>query len=157
VKPIPGGTFHDLIHHGPLVEVTIQPQRDVWRQYEHIGLGVPTHRCEMLIDTGARHTVVDREIVESLGLRPVATITMFGVGGVVHDCPCYRVLLEVDVPHENGRRSTITVKTSIVGMMGCFPQGLRHLGLLGRSSLQNALLQYDGPQGWYHLSSWRQQ
>jgi len=104
---------------------------------------------EMLIDTGASHTSLDRAVITALGLTPTGATSVLtpSTGPNPVSAPTYDVGMVV-LGGTNGGQHIIPVQQ--VSEFDFSAQGIG--GLLGRDFLQAARLTYSGPDGACYLS-----
>ena len=140
------GASHALITGGPVVDVTIAHHPSVTGALEEIGLVANRVRAAMLIDTGAAHSVLDHDMIHQVGLQPISTTNMRGVGGIVRDCLIYQTRLLITT-----RSGTVVLDTVVVGIQAFLPPGVHYRGLLGRSALHQARFIYNGDEGTFDL------
>ncbi len=114
-------------------------------------------RIVMLIDTGARYSVVTETVIAQLGIAP------FGVTDVrtslqsVQACPAYRVAIGLEFEDDYGESHIKSVPLRIIGSPPVTETvsreiHLRHDGLLGLDFLQHFKFAYDGSAGDFRLS-----
>jgi hypothetical protein len=104
-----------------------------------------THK--MLIDTGAQLTVVEKTVPDFLGLVPLRFQEIEGVGGVIVDCPVYRLMIELGVGDRAGNHGRVYFLSDIVAVEPAGQVERLHVGLLGRDFLSHVRFVYDGPKG----------
>jgi len=90
-KPLP--ELLGLKDIGPIlnIEVYIHPQLEKYLAANNLPLPTP-QRGIALIDTGASGSVVDRSIVQSLGVSPVGKMGVIAANGQVTQHDCYPIL-----------------------------------------------------------------
>lgn len=93
-----------------------------------------------LIDTGATDICIDIETANRLGLQPVDSTLIGGIGGSIESI-VFAGLLEVPSLHFK----------RIVRMFSPMGVSLSSKMLLGRSFLENYIMTYDGPRGMFHF------
>ncbi len=103
--------------HGPLVEVTLEPDEALTRERQTARLpAVTPYLCTALIDTGARRSLIDLKAVESLGLESIGVIDLITptTGGYVVDClNLARLVIEA------GSYENVVKKTILLGEDTC--------------------------------------
>jgi len=128
----------------------------------HIGLSVPriqamqsagvplpaTQLAQLLIDTGASHTVIDDRFVQLLGLQPTGTVSMLtpSTGATPHQAATYDVAMYV-IGHASAIHHLPVQPVTACPMSH---QGID--GLIGRDILAAARLTYSGPDNFFYLS-----
>lgn len=109
----------------------------------------PSVRLTFLVDTGARHSLVVQDAMDSLQIAPVGYVDVEAAAVVLHDCPTYRVALRIRVA--NGVE---VLPTSVIGLPAgrmLSRESAPFRGILGRSSLQNTRFMYDGAAGTFGI------
>jgi predicted aspartyl protease len=137
---------HQLITRGPVVEVILQHHPRAVQALTRIGLVPHSEQTRLLVDTGAAHTVVDGQVLQQLGLDPIGTAPLWGIGGIVPDCLMYLARLRIKT--KNG---VMVLDTVVMGVPRFLPASIPFQGLLGRSSLQRTRFRYDGDEGTFDL------
>lgn len=103
-----------------------------------------------LVDTGARHTLVDQQVLDVLKIEPFRFTAIVTANVVLEDCPTYLVELRIKLGND-----IAVLPTSIVGLpTGSILSGggaPKFRGLLGRSSLQRARFTYNGAAGTFDI------
>jgi hypothetical protein len=132
----------DVTHH-PLARAAMKQEEALW------GGDAPSIRVSFLVDTGARNSVIDQQLVDDLlKIEPIgAYVSIATAGGVVRECPTYRVELQMKLQNGVG-----ILPTTIVGLpTGGLLSRSHFRGILGRSSLQRARFFYDGAAGSFDI------
>jgi predicted aspartyl protease len=84
-----------LANIGPLIPAEISVPEELISVYQSSGIQVPTPESgHLLIDTGASVTLVQPELIDRLGLKPIDETKLHGVGGAC-DAFVYYVLMKL--------------------------------------------------------------
>lgn len=111
----------------------------------------------MLIDTGARYSLVTETIIAQLGVAPIDYTDVRTSLQDIVSRPVYRIALGLEFQDEYGNSHVKSVPLYVIGS----PPGtvsisqelkLHHDGLLGLDFLQHFRFEYDGPAGDFRLS-----
>lgn len=105
--------------------------------------------AEMLIDTGASHTSLDKDLIAALGLTPTGSVPLLtpSTGPTPVVAPTYDVGLVVLHGHNESQH---VVPVQQVTECDFSAQGIG--GLLGRDFLALGRLTYSGPNDFCYLS-----
>lgn len=131
-------------------EVWLSPQRReaMFRAGRQDEVGAPI-RVTLIIDTGADSTMLNDQLMRSLGLTPTsqARVITSGSRGVPEPCDVYDVSLEIkgSATQEPWRVSPVAVLARPLVNQGTD-------GMIGRDLLRLGVLQYDGPKGTFSLT-----
>ncbi|MFB3881610.1 MAG: hypothetical protein ACE149_10120 [Armatimonadota bacterium] len=126
----------------PRFLVQIHLQRDLEEFLRAQGRRVPRAVTgEGFVDTGSTLTVVERERIETLGVEPVDTVNVSGIGGKT-SCHVYPVTLALkdDADGPIVMQWSLQVVAAPLGQLNC-------LCLIGRDVLRRGVLVYDGVAG----------
>jgi len=105
--------------------------------------------AEMLIDTGASHTSIDKTILAQLGLSPTGVMPVHTPS--TGDTPVNMATYDVGLLIAGGVASAQhVIPTHSVTECDFSKQGIG--GLIGRDILANARLTYSGPDSFLYLS-----
>jgi hypothetical protein len=135
-----------LIALGPLAQVTLTPPLTHASQFDQV-----TNKAivQLMVDTGAQRTVIDRAIADKLSLRPIRFEQMVGVSNIPEDCPVY--LMSVSLVVGDGVAQRVVSFTSEFIGMSTPARPRPHSGLLGRDFLRFMRVVYDGAGGWVDI------
>jgi hypothetical protein len=141
----------DLIRHGPLVEVTVKLHPSSRPDLKDLKLWgeAPSFTLPFLVDTGARNTLVDQQLIDTFKIEPITYNSIETASDVLPDCPAYLVELHIEL-----RDGRVVLPTTVVALPAgrlLRPSGPRFRGVLGRSSLQKARFMYDGAVGAFEI------
>lgn len=142
--PCVTGNFPD--NQGPLLPIVItcsQAFTDVLRK-ENPSIEIPLFSGKMLIDTGASHSMVDKKVIEKLGLKPHGAIKICTPSSTDHEVRTFDV--DIIFPHHNNAR----MANIIVSESDFSSQNID--GLIGRDILKIGLLVYHGYTGQFSLA-----
>ena len=139
-----------LVHGGPLVEVAFSPHPDEIPLLAVEGVKWEHAIHKMMVDTGAELTVVEESVPQFLGIEPIRSQWITGIGGDV-ECPVYRLGIIIGFKDRMGKRSGATLSADIVAVPTPPDVNRPHVGLLGRDFLQFVRFEYDGPAGEYTI------
>lgn len=121
--------------------------------------GSAKDRCRilMMIDTGARYSLVTEPVLAQLGVVSIGETDVHTSLQSVELRPVYRVAVGIEFQDEYGdshvKSVTLTVIASPpVTVMISQNIQLRHDGLLGLDFLQHFKFAYDGPAGDFRLT-----
>lgn len=152
VNPVPFG----LVQAGPLIQVKLQPSRPFADAIIANGGEVRSVSVKLMIDTGAQKTVIEDVIAQQLGLNPIRYELITGVSQVPHECPVYRVDINIAMsknPNVAGIKPPdggVIFSADIVGVPSP-NRSTEHKGLLGRDFLRYVKLIYNGPDGSFEV------
>jgi hypothetical protein len=142
-----------LIDEGPLVEADLRhhPVSRAGLKDEFALWGEePSVRVMLLVDTGAKTSLIDKQLAESLKIEPVGGIDIETASGVEKDCPVYPVELHLKLPS-----GIVVLSTGVSGLPAgriiSRPGSSRFQGLLGRNALQRSRFMYDGAAGTFDI------
>jgi len=138
--------WHPLIDRGPIVEVTVGSHPSFLSKLLAMDIEPASLRVPLLVDTGAKHTIIEQHVLDLLHLEAHAFIHLTTPGGAIPSCPTYHAELKV---HVGG--GPVILGTSVVGLAGRFEPNLAFKGLLGRSALKYVHFDYDGPGGLFKI------
>jgi hypothetical protein len=151
-----------LVRLGPVIKAEWRIDPETESQLKQAGASIPAPiHGYMLIDTGAGEIAIDGDVARELGLKPIRSQNVHGIGGQsAHEV--FKALLLLYVGDVRGTNVAIGIARDFI----CFPDvrkahdayglktpegaALRIIGVLGRNFLQFTKLTYNGPQG-----SWR--
>jgi hypothetical protein len=150
-----GPQSYQLIEDGPLVRVELRhhpaAEADMRRHVQLWGEVPSVPPVWFLVDTGARHTIVDQRILDALKLEPYRFTSLETATVVLPDCPTYlaELLMELGTGIAGLRTSVIGLPAGrLLGRQG----GPKFQGILGRSALQKARFTYDGAAGTFEIA-----
>ena len=146
-REIHTGSAIALIARGPVLAVEVSQRRAILD--ERSAGAVSTRMIEMLIDTGASHSVIDSEVLRSLGVFPISMTHVRFALGETTICPVFRVDLLLRLHRPDGATASFVYPTQVIGRPA--PGGLRP-GLLGRDFLSRTRMVYEGDSGRVSLS-----
>ena len=111
----------------------------------------------LMVDTGARFTVVTESLLASLRAAPIATTDVRTSMQTVELRPVYRVTLSLDFEDDYGARQPAARVLDVIGgppVPADLPASMavRHQGLLGLDFLSRFRLRYDGPGKQFELA-----
>jgi hypothetical protein len=135
-----------LVALGPLAQVILTPPLTHASQFDQATNKVTV---QLMVDTGAQRTVIDRAIADQLGLRPIRFEQMVGVSNIPEDCPVY--LMSVSIGVGDGVATRLVSFTSEFIGMSTPAVARPHSGLLGRDFLRFMRVVYDGAGGWVEI------
>lgn len=149
--PLPAGmsaqqaSANALRSGGPVVDVTIQPHPGLAAKMIEAGLPVPSTTARLLIDTGAGITSVHEDVLQALGVPPVRTMPIIGVGGKPIECNVYRLGIGLAMKIRPGAEAIMYFASDVAAIPALGVD--HHVGLIGRDFLQHFTLNYRGPTG----------
>lgn len=121
-------------------------------------VGVAKARClvPMMIDTGARFSLVTDTILEQLGVVSIGQTDVRTSMQAVESRPIYRVAVGLEFEDMYGEQHVKSVPLTVIAsppITVTISPGipLRHEGLLGLDFLQHFRFAYDGPSGEFRL------
>lgn len=121
--------------------------------------GAAMNCCQipMMIDTGARFSLVTETILAQLGVAPTGDVEVRTSLQSVEIRPVYRIAIGIEFQDEYGESLFKSVPLSVIAgppvTATISPKiTLRHEGLLGLDFLQRFRFAYDGPAGDFRLS-----
>ena len=141
-QPVPAG----LVKLGPLMKVRLSYHPAAAPQ-----LPQPPVTAQMMIDTGAERTLVEKSIAEQLGLTPIRYDGIIGVSQKAELRPVYLMSVSFTVGGD-GQAAEVTFATDVVGMESP-PKPQPYVGLLGRDFLMGMRFNYDGPHRFLRADS----
>jgi len=127
---------------GPVLDVLINVSRPRHDALVKAGVSIPLPiPARLLVDTGASCTVLDKTIIEKLGLVPTGSVPIHtsSTGSIGHSCNQFDVSLVI-IGASGG---AIYSNSSLAIVESDFSTHGIH-GLLGRDLLQKAILTYHG-------------
>jgi hypothetical protein len=141
-------THHGTVSSGSLLvhaRVSVHP-----RLAEISGRARSGRSVVLLLDTGARFSVVAEDVLTSLGVAPTGVTD---VRTSLHDVvprPVYRIVVSLDLVNEYGEQTMAEVLLAVIGSPPApadLPAAMvvPHQGLLGLDFLKHFRLIYDGP------------
>lgn len=126
----------DLITHGPVIEIHVQPSEHIIKTLAGGKKQIPTERTIGLIDTGATRTCIDDSIAQALKLKPHDKIKVHTPDGeteqFLYDATLYFTAIG-NTPYS-------------VSVLGANLTGQPYGALLGRDFLSLGVLIYSGFQ-----------
>ena len=141
-----------LASSGPMLDVQLDITTALAGLFERQGAPLPQPASGLaLIDTGANVTSIDDRVAQDLGLQPIGTGNLYGVGGAKpHNV--YAVKLRFP-----GSRMPDAVETTAYGAdLASFDvpgyRTHRMIALLGRDILKDFVLIYHGQLGMFTLA-----
>jgi len=110
----------------------------------------PAVEVTLIVDTGADSTMLNSQVMRSLGLTPTGQTRVLtsGSNGVPELCDVYDIELEIlnrAQPQHSWRISALEVLARSLENQGTE-------GMLGRDVLQRGILHYNGPKGIFSLT-----
>lgn len=111
----------------------------------------------MMIDTGARFSVVTETVLTSLGIPPIGSTDVRTSLQHVVQRPVYRIIVALEFEDEYGRQFPAEIPLSVIASPpapASLPKDmpLRHEGLLGLDFLRLFRFTYDGPTNSFLLA-----
>jgi aspartyl protease len=111
----------------------------------------------MMIDTGARFSVVTETVLTSLGIAPTGVTDVRTSLQQVVPRPVYLITVTLDFDDEYGNQHAAEVPLSVIASPPApanLPKDMsfRHDGLLGLDFLKRFRFTYDGPTNLFHLT-----
>ena len=147
----PGGS-RELAAKGPLVDMRLTLRSGEIASLRSLGVTVPLTLVRMLLDTGARFTLIEERLLRGLGLRPTGRESVVGISQRTEHYGRYQVQLLLALRDPSARIVGMhAVRADVLGM----PSGALtrdHQGNLGRDFLASCRLDYDGPAGAFSLT-----
>lgn len=133
----------NLLAAGPMVSVRIGISKVLTDIYTHSGISIPTTRTlNILVDTGASFTIIQRGKIDGLDLQPIGERKIIGVSDKKPGkYPMYRVGLSID--------GLFNFDISVTVMPLYLPYNIE--GLIGRDILEKCILVYNGPEKSFRL------
>lgn len=121
--------------------------------------GAARDRCRvpMMIDTGARFSLVTDTVLAQLGVVSIGETDVRTSMQTVETRPAYRIAVGLEFEDEYGEQHVQSVPLRVIASPPVTVRispgiPLRHEGLLGLDFLQRFLFAYDGPSGEFRLS-----
>ena len=109
-------------------------------------------KLDMMVDTGARFTLVETDRLVQLGLFPIRFQEIIGVDQVATDCPVFRMSLVLMMKDRmTGRNTAVRMPMDVLGMATTAAHE-PYRGLLGRNFLMNFQFEYSGATGAFSLT-----
>lgn len=120
--------------------------------------GAPTS-CPivMMIDTGARFSVVTETVISSLGVTPIGSTDVRTSLQQVVERPVYRIVVGLEFEDEYGARTPAQIPLAVIAsppLPTNLPKNMafHHEGLLGLDFLRTFRFIFDGPTNSFLLS-----
>lgn len=121
--------------------------------------GAPRDRCRvpMMIDTGARFSLVTDTVLAQPGVVSIGETDVRTSMQTVETRPVYRIAVGLEFEDEYGDQHVKSVPLRVIASPPVTVKispgiSLRHEGLLGLDFLQQFRFAYDGPSGEFRLS-----
>ena len=109
-------------------------------------------KLDMMVDTGARFTLVETDRLVQLGLFPIRFQQIIGIDQVATDCPVFRMSLVLTMRDlTTGRHTAVRTPMDVLGMASTAAHE-PYRGLLGRNFLMNFHFEYSGSKGVFSLT-----
>lgn len=138
-----------IFQQGPLIDVFVEISTPRKTAMQAAGLSVPkAQSCRLLIDTGASATCLDSWVFNTLGIKPISSVSIQTPSTSAnngHTCNQYDVCLVI--PHTDLNLSFHAIP---VIESSFTHQGID--GLLGRDVLSSCVFIYNGETKTYTLS-----
>ena len=117
----------------------------------------PSHPIIMMIDTGARFSLVTENVLTSLGVAPIGTTDVRTSLQQVVSRPVYRITVALDFDDEFGHQHAAEIPLTVIAgppAPANLPKDMRfrHEGLLGLDFLRAFRFTYDGPTNLFYLT-----
>ena len=110
----------------------------------------------MMIDTGARFSVVTETVISSLGVAPIGSTDVRTSLQQVVERPVYRIVVALEFEDEYGAQHPAEIPLTVIAsppVPANLPKDMafRHEGLLGLDFLRAFRFTYDGPTNSFYL------
>lgn len=139
-----------LVAIGPLVDVVLMPSPEAIENIKSTGAKPPIVSTKLMIDTGAEHTLVEDELIKSLGIKKHNHVSMTGVSQTSDMWPVYLMSIGLMLEDDNKRKEKVVFLDEVVGKPSPASRD-EHYGLLGRDFLRHFRFVYDGLAGTFEL------
>lgn len=111
----------------------------------------------LMVDTGARFSVVGEDILADLGEPPIGTTDVRTSMQQVQERPVYRVVVSLELVDGDGTPFVANLMASVIAGPPVHPGAsagmtILHRGLLGLDLLRSFRLTYDGPSRTFELT-----
>jgi len=127
--------IQDMDRQGPIMPIQIVPSAKVVEMVMAAGKPRPEPvKANVLVDTGASHSCVRKDLLAPLGLAPIGTGTI----STASDQKCEVLIYRIRFIFLNGQMSHETSVNEVPELSGDLD------GLLGRDILNKAMFVYDG-------------
>ncbi len=137
----------NLGREGPTISVIVRPSTTFVNSLKEQGSEADVQskfiRAQMLVDTGASGSAIDRAFIHELGLLPTGAISIATPSHDSHEVLTY----DIDLVMEENRFIIQDIQVFATGLNN---QGIQ--GLLGRDVLQYMLFIYNGYSGNFTLA-----
>lgn len=116
-----------------------------------------SHPIVMMIDTGARFSVVTETVLTGLGIPPIGSTDVRTSLQHVVLRPVYRIIMALEFEDDYGRQHPVEIPLSVIASPPApanLPKDMsfRHEGLLGLDFLRRFRFTYDGPTNCFLLT-----
>ena len=134
---------------GPIVSVQLGHSADYAGRESLMPSSFPM--LDMMVDTGARFTLVETDRLIQLGLLPIRFQESIGIDQSPTDCPVFRMSLVITMrDRTTGRNTAVRTPMDVLGMASTAAYE-PYRGLLGRNFLMNFDFEYSGATGSFAL------
>lgn len=145
------GSKERLIAEGPVVAARLRPGRAVAEIARMRGLDLPYVDVNLLIDTGASTSFVERHVVEALGIASIRRQVVALADHKSVECLVYRATIDLPLQDADDHSPKMTPLGITIAATPNATRELPHHGLLGRDFLSHFTMVYAGSTGRFDL------